>query len=130
MSLNVLIVDDSETVRAIIGKTLKLANVPLKEVFQASNGQEALEVLKAQWVDLVLTDINMPVMNGVELVNHMNEDETMKGIPVVVVSTDGSATRIEELKAKGIRGYIRKPFTPEQIKEIIVQTLGVSDEQC
>ena len=129
MSLNILIVDDSETVRAIIGKTLRLANVPVNETYQASNGQEALELLKANWIDLVLTDINMPVMNGMELVSRMSEDDSMKGIPVIVVSTEGSATRIEELKNKGIRAYIRKPFTPEQVREVIGELLGAIDEQ-
>src|SRR5690349_2968023 len=106
MSVSVLVVDDSATVRTIIEKTLRMTNVPLKEFYTAANGQEALDVLMNNWVDLVLTDINMPVMTGIELIERMSTEESLKGIPIVVVSTEGSATRYEELKAKGVRAYI------------------------
>ncbi|MBM3290170.1 MAG: response regulator [Candidatus Hydrogenedentes bacterium] len=129
MSVNVLIVDDSETVRAIIEKTLRMAEVPLNELHKAANGQEALDVLAKHWVDLVITDINMPVMTGVELVDRMSADDALKGIPVVVVSTEGSATRIEELKTKGVKAYIRKPFTPERFREVFAELLGSGDGQ-
>ncbi|NUM52771.1 MAG: response regulator [Candidatus Hydrogenedentes bacterium] len=128
MSVSVLVVDDSETVRAIIEKTMRMADVPLKELFTAADGQEALDVLKHNWIDLVLTDINMPVMSGVQLIEHMSADDDLKGIPIVVVSTEGSSTRIEELKAKGVRAYIRKPFTPEKFREVFIELLGVNDE--
>lgn len=129
MSISVLVVDDSETVRSIIAKTLRMANVPVKELHTAANGQEALDVLRDHWVDLVLTDINMPVMTGVELIERMGEDDALKGIPVVVVSTEGSATRIEELKSKGVCAYLRKPFTPEKFQEVFQQLLGADYEQ-
>ena len=128
MALNILVVDDSETVRAIILKTLKMSGIALNSPLEASNGSEALALLKEQWVDLVLTDINMPEMGGVELIERMKDDEILKAIPVVVVSTEGSATRIEELKAKGVKAYIRKPFTPEQIREVVDGVLGVSND--
>lgn len=128
MALNILVVDDSETVRAIILKTLKMSGIALNTPLEASNGSEALALLKEQWVDLVLTDINMPEMGGVELIERMKDDEILKAIPVVVVSTEGSATRIEELKAKGVKAYIRKPFTPEQIREVVDEVLGVSHD--
>lgn len=128
MALNILVVDDSETVRAIILKTLKMSGIALNTPLEASNGSEALALLKEQWVDLVLTDINMPEMGGVELIERMKDDEILKAIPVVVVSTEGSATRIEELKAKGVKAYIRKPFTPEQIREVVDGVLGVSND--
>lgn len=128
MALNILVVDDSETVRSIILKTLKLSGLELNEPLQASNGHEALAVLRDNWVDLVLTDINMPDMGGVELIEHMKQDDVLKTIPVVVVSTEGSATRIEELKEKGVRAYIRKPFTPEQIRGVLDEVLGTGNE--
>ncbi|MCC6695840.1 MAG: response regulator [Candidatus Hydrogenedentes bacterium] len=128
MALNILVVDDSETVRAIILKTLKMSGIALNAPLEASNGSEALALLKEQWVDLVLTDINMPEMGGVELIERMKDDEILKAIPVVVVSTEGSATRIEELKAKGVKAYIRKPFTPEQIREVVDEVLGVNND--
>ncbi|OGV52947.1 MAG: two-component system response regulator [Lentisphaerae bacterium GWF2_52_8] len=127
MAFNVLIVDDSSVVRSVIGKTITLANIPLNEVFYAVNGEEALKVLGEKWVDIVITDINMPVMDGLELIDRISKDGLMSSIPVVVVSTEGSTTRIEELKAKGVRGYIRKPFTPEQISGIFKEILGDSN---
>ncbi len=128
MALNILVVDDSETVRSILLKTLKLSGIELNDPLQASNGREALAVLRENWVDLVLTDINMPDMGGVELVERMMDDDVLKAIPVVVVSTEGSATRIEDLKAKGVRAYVRKPFTPEQIREVLDEVLGTGNE--
>lgn len=127
MALNVLIVDDSETVRAIIAKTFRLAQIPVNELYNAGNGEEALAVLKANWVDLVLTDINMPVMDGVTMIARMREDDLLKCIPVVVVSTEGSATRIEQLKAQGVSAYVRKPFTPEELRAAVDSVIGEVD---
>ncbi len=124
MSYNILIVDDSRTTRVIIAKTLKLAGVPINELYQAENGAKALELLKKHWVDLVLADINMPVMDGVEMVDKMSKDHLMRTIPVVVVSTEGSRTRIEEMREKGVRAYVRKPFTPEVVKKVVGDILG------
>ena len=123
MAFNILIVDDSATVRAMIVKTLKLTQLPLSEVHQATNGREALDVLEEKWIDLVLTDINMPEMDGIELVGRMAENGIMQNVPVVVVSTEGSQVRIAELKQQGIRGYLRKPFTPEDLKEMVENVL-------
>ena len=128
MALNILVVDDSVTVRAVIRKTLQVAEVPVGELYEAGNGAEALDVLKDEWIDLVFADINMPIMTGVEMVEKMAEDGLLKSIPVVVVSTEGSKTRIEELKAKGISAYIRKPFTPEEVKLVVEQITGVVNE--
>ena len=124
MALNILVVDDSATVRAVIAKTLRLAEVDVGELHQASNGREALETLGAEWIDLVFSDINMPEMGGVEMIERMQADALLKSIPVVVVSTEGSATRIEELKAKGVRAYIRKPFTPEAVRGVVDDIIG------
>jgi two-component system, chemotaxis family, chemotaxis protein CheY len=128
MAYNVLIVDDSKTIRAILTKTLRLTGVSINNIFEAGHGQEALECLHANWIDLILTDLNMPVMTGIELINAMVTDDLLKDIPVVVISTDGSSTRIEELKAKGIREYIQKPFTPEAVGAVIETVLGVAHE--
>lgn len=127
MTLNILIVDDSATIRAVVSKTLKIAEVPVGELYEAGNGKEALEIIGSKWVDLILADINMPVMNGIEMIEKMCEDGLMKTIPVVIISTEGSVTRIEQLKAKGVRAYLRKPFKPEQIKEIIQDITGTSE---
>lgn len=124
MAFNFLIVDDSVTIRAIIAKTLKISEIPITELYQASNGKEALEILDEKWVDIVFADINMPVMDGVEMITKIREDENLRDLNVVVISTEGSSTRIQELQDKGINAYIRKPFTPEQLNSIIKDILG------
>ncbi len=124
MAFNILIVDDSETIRAIVAKTLTIAEVPVSELYQASNGKEALEILEREWVDIVFADINMPVMDGVEMVTKIRENENLCEINIVVISTEGSSTRIQELQDKGINAYIRKPFTPEQLSSVIKEILG------
>ncbi len=125
MAFNILIVDDSATVRAVIEKTLHIAGVDVGEIFKAENGKEALEIIGNNWVDIILSDINMPVMGGIEMIEKMSEDGLLKTIPVIVVSTEGSSTRIEQLKSKGVRGYIRKPFTPEIVKQMVDDIMGV-----
>jgi two-component system, chemotaxis family, chemotaxis protein CheY len=129
MAYNILIVDDSKTIRSILVKTLRLTNLEINQIFEAANGKEGLECLQGNWIDLVLTDLNMPVMTGIELVNAMEADGLLKNIPVIVVSTDGSTTRIDELKSKGVREYIRKPFTPEAIGSIIDKVMEVPNAQ-
>lgn len=124
MAFNFLIVDDSKTIRAVIEKTLHMTGVPIGEVHHAGNGQEALDLLESHWVDLIFADINMPVMNGVEMIQRMHENGVMQSTPVVVVSTEGSTTRIEQLKQLGVTAYLRKPFQPEQFSEIINDILG------
>lgn len=124
MGYTVMVVDDSETIRQVLERTLALTKLPVDAVLHASNGKDALELLQNQWVDIVFTDINMPLMNGVELIQKMKNSAEYMAIPTVVVSTEGSVTRIEELKQLGICGYLRKPFTPESIRDIIIDTLG------
>jgi len=129
MSLNILVVDDSTTVRAVIAKTLQISGVPVGELHQAANGKEALAILKDHWVDIIFSDINMPVMGGVEMIQQLQQDDVLKTIPVIVVSTEGSATRIEQLKAQGVRAYIRKPFTPELVRAVVMDIIGETDGQ-
>lgn len=125
MTLNVLIVDDSGVMRAMILKTLRMTGLPLGETFQAGNGREGLDVLNANWIDLVIVDINMPVMNGEEMIDHMKTNPETQDIPTVVVSTEGSETRIERLQRKGIK-FVHKPFSPETIRDTIVAITGVT----
>ena len=120
---NILIVDDSRTIRAVIKKTLSIADVPTKNVWEAANGLEAMEVLRREWVDIVFADINMPEMNGIELVEQMNTEGMIDTVPVVIVSTEGSKQRIDELRKKGVKAYLRKPFAPESLKNVIWELL-------
>lgn len=124
MAYNILVVDDSKIVRAVVSRTLKIAGVDVGQIYEAANGKEALAVLEANWIDIVFADINMPEMNGIEMVGKMREKGLMDSIPVVIVSTERSVTRIAELKAGGVRAYLSKPFTPESIREVVEQVLG------
>jgi two-component system chemotaxis response regulator CheY len=125
MAYNILIVDDSETVRAVVGKAIEMAGIPIKSLLTAINGKEALELLGREWVDLVFADINMPVMGGVEMIRLMKADIDMKDIPVIVLSTEGSITRIKGLLDSGVNAFLRKPFTPEALKTTIESVLGI-----
>ena len=129
MSFNILIVDDSRTIRSVIRKTLLIAGVPTGELYEASNGLEALQIMKDNWIDLCFADINMPVMNGIEMIEQMLADQMLEKLPVVIVSTEGSKTRIEELFRKGVRAYLRKPITPEIIRNVVKEVLGDYDEK-
>ncbi len=129
MAYNILLVDDSQTVRAVIRKTLDLAEVDVGQIYEAANGQEALDILNENWLDLVFADINMPVMTGIEMVDRMSKDGLLKTVPVVIVSTEGSSTRVEQLKAMGVSAYVRKPFTPEIIRAVVDEVLGGRDDE-
>jgi two-component system chemotaxis response regulator CheY len=123
MSVNVLVVDDSGVMRSMIIKTIRLSGLQLGEIYQAANGREGLDALHQNWIDLVIADINMPVMNGEDMIDRMMEQPDFKDIPVVVISTEGSKTRVERLENKGAR-FIHKPFTPEIIRDTVKDFLG------
>jgi len=128
MAINILVVDDSAVMRAMVIKTLKLAGTPLGEIYQAANGREGLDVLGSHWVDLVFADINMPVMNGEEMIDEIRDDPTWRELPIVVISTEGSQTRIESLHKKGAE-FVHKPFTPEIIRNVLENMLGIDHAQ-
>lgn len=124
MAYNVLIVDDSTPMRSVIKKVVKASGFNAAHFFEASNGREALKILNAEWLDLVLTDYNMPDMDGLELLEEMQKDETFKSIPVVMITTEGSWQRVEEFLEKGALEYIKKPFTPDEIKQKLNHIMG------
>jgi two-component system, chemotaxis family, chemotaxis protein CheY len=125
MALNILIVDDSSVMRTMIIRALGLTRLPVREVHQASNGLEALEVLSRQWIDMALVDINMPLMDGIELITRIREMPEFTDLPVIVVSTESSSTCIEKLERGGAR-FVHKPFSPEKLKQTIVEMTGVT----
>lgn len=124
MAYNVLIVDDSLPMRSVIKKTIKASGFRVGQLFDASNGKEALGVLKQEWLDLVLTDYNMPDMDGLELIKEMKRDEALEAIPVVMVTTEGSQQRVKEFLENGAADYIKKPFTPEEIRTKLNRIMG------
>ena len=121
--LRTLIVDDSSVMRKIVARALQQGGVAMTEVLEAGNGAEALDILRRQKVDLVLSDINMPVMDGLEFVRQLQTLENGKGIPVVMITTEGSESHVMEAISCGARGYIRKPFTPDQMKQHVLSLL-------
>ncbi|HTS77506.1 MAG TPA: response regulator [Bryobacteraceae bacterium] len=115
--LDILIVDDSAGIRKILQRVIRQAEVPIGNMFEAGDGSQALDMLKTQSVGLILSDINMPNMSGLELLSRIKADEALKHIPVVMVSTEGSQAKVLEAVQLGAAGYVRKPFNAEQIKE-------------
>jgi two-component system chemotaxis response regulator CheY len=122
--IRALIVDDSSVMRKIVERSLRQAGIELEKVVEAGNGAEALSVLRENPVDLILCDINMPVMDGLEFVRQIGTVEHAKGVPVVMITTEGSESHVVEALSHGARGYIRKPFTPDQVKEHVLPVLG------
>ena len=121
--VRVLIVDDSSVMRKIVERSLRQAGIDLIQLVEASNGAEALGALQGSPVDLILCDINMPVMDGLEFVRQLQAVESAKGVPVVMITTEGSETHVVQALSSGARGYIRKPFTPDQVKEHVISVL-------
>jgi len=127
MAYSVLIVDDSPVMRTFIRRVLALSGFEVGECTEASNGEEALAQLRARAVDIILTDINMPVMNGEELLRKLGADGILKTTPAVVISTDATNERILKMIALGAEGYMSKPFTPESLREELERILGERD---
>ena len=129
MSFNVLVVDDSPPMRQVIKKVIQMSGFDVGELLEAGNGKEALEVLSSNWVDVILSDIHMPEMDGIEMLRRLSEEDLWKRIPVIVVTTEGREQVIEEAKRLGAKGYVKKPFNPEQIKEILMSVMGQEYER-
>ena len=124
MSYSILVVDDSPVIRKIMRRSLGLSKLEVRVIHEATNGVEALVLLRREHVDVVLADIHMPVMGGTELIESMSIDAALKGIPVVVVSAERSQPALPHLEALGICGHLTKPFTPEQLMGAVSQVLG------
>ena len=119
-----LIVDDSSVMRKIVERSLRQSGLEIGSVLEAGNGVEDLALLAQNSVDLILCDINMPVMDGLELVKQLAAVKNAKGVPVVMITTEGSESSVVQALSAGARGYIRKPFTAEQVKEHVIPLLG------
>lgn len=117
MALDVLIVDDSAAIRKILHRVLLQAEVSLGKVHEAGDGNEALEKLKVEKVGLILSDINMPNMDGIEFLTRIKADAAYKTVPVLMVTTEGSQAKVMQALELGAAGYVKKPFTADQIKE-------------
>lgn len=125
MSCNVLIVDDSPILRKAIKKVVRLAGIEDDRIHEAGNGQEALDILETVWIDLVLLDLNMPVMDGEQFAKELRKRPDLQGVAVVIVSTEANKERLDRLKALGVIESLHKPFEPEDLCRLISKVLGV-----
>ncbi|MGB7218347.1 MAG: response regulator [Vicinamibacterales bacterium] len=121
--LNLLVVDDSAMMRAMIKRAAGLSNVPIDKVYEASNGEEALRLLESTPIDALFTDINMPVMTGIELLTALDRQDRWKGLVRVIISTDGSDARRAQAQALSAYQYVEKPFKPEAIRHVLASLL-------
>ena len=128
MAYRILIVDDSPAMRAFVRRVLDLSGFEASLCVEAANGAEALRFLRAEWMDAIVTDINMPVMDGEELLRNLATDDLLRSIPVIVISTDATEGRIERLLSLGARGYVTKPFAPEDLRQELDRTLGAAHD--
>ena len=125
MSCNVLIVDDSAVLRTAIRKVVRLAGVEDDRIHEAANGKEALELLETDWIDLVLLDLNMPVMDGETFARELRKNPDLADVAVVVVSTESNRDRLQRMRELGVVEMLRKPFEPEDLHRLIPKVLGV-----
>ena len=126
MGATVLVVDDSATIRKIIQRCLQKAELGVLDVVEAGNGQEALALLSNRTIDVVLSDINMPQMDGLQLLSSLKTSPQFEKIPVLIISTESGAESVMDAVAKGAAGFIKKPFTPSQIHHHLAPLLRVA----
>lgn len=124
MAYRVLVVDDSAAMRTFIRRVFDLSGLDVEKLYEASDGQDALALLELEQVDVILTDINMPGMNGEEFIQRLAASGRAETTPIIVVSTDATAARRERLLQLGARGYLPKPFAPETLQSEIERVLG------
>ena len=124
--IRALIVDDSSVMRKIVERTLRQAGLEPMVVYEAGSGSDGLDVLREKQVDLILSDINMPLMDGLEFVRQLREQNLAPGVPVVMITTESSEEHVKQAIQAGARGYIRKPFTAEQVKERVLPLIHLA----
>lgn len=127
MAIEILVVDDSAVMRKMIIKTINLCGLDIANIFEADNGKEGLKVLQNEKVDLLFADINMPVMDGVEMLNEVRQQEGINDLPVLIISTESNKERIEDIVRQGA-GFVHKPFTPEKLRDKMLGVIeGIED---
>ena len=117
MDSEILVVDDSAAIRKILQRVLRQTGMAISTIYEAGDGEEALDLLRSRKIDLVLTDINMPKMDGLQLLAAIKSEANWRDIPVVMITTEGGETKVADAVKLGAAGYVRKPFTADQIKE-------------
>jgi two-component system, chemotaxis family, chemotaxis protein CheY len=119
MKGTVLLVDDSAIMRKVILRVLKMADVEFESVLEAGDGNAALDLLRVNQVALIMCDINMPMMSGLQLLQQIKQENLAAGVPIVMVSTENSEPQVRQAILAGARAYIRKPFTVDHIKNSV-----------
>ncbi len=122
---NILLVDDSPLIRKMLRRIVNDSGVPVQTIFEAVNGSEALKVLEANKISMMLSDVNMPVMDGFELLANVRARPEWNEMPVVMVTTEGGEDSVLSAVQKGANGYIVKPFVPADVQQKLVECLGV-----
>ncbi|MGE4343101.1 MAG: response regulator [Geoalkalibacter sp.] len=123
MAAKVLIIDDSNTMRKIVQRSLRQAGFEFEKILEAGDGQEALGLLESEEVDFILSDINMPNMDGIEFLRQKKDNAAIKDIPVVMITTEAGNDILGEAKSLGAKGSIKKPFTPDQVQDVLGEFL-------
>lgn len=126
MSYSILIVDDSAITRAVLKKTFTMLDYPIDQIYEARDGNEALDILHEHCIDLITTDLNMPVMNGMQMNEAVLSDPETCEIPILVITAEACPVRIKQLEDQGIKGYIHKPFTPESVRDELAKIIDPS----
>lgn len=124
MAMNILVVDDSAVMRTMIIKTIRICGIEVGEVYEAPDGLEGINTLKENWIDLLFIDVNMPVMDGMEMLDKVRSDRETRDLPVLIVSTESNENRIREIDRQKA-GFVHKPFTPEMLREKILEVVGL-----
>jgi two-component system chemotaxis response regulator CheY len=129
MSFNVLIVDDSKSMRSVIKKIITISGFRMDRCYEAVNGKQALEILSKEWVDVIISDLNMPEMSGVEMLAAIRADSRLREMPVIIISTDGSDEKRKSVLEMGAKQFIKKPFSPEYVRKVLYEVVGMEDEK-
>ena len=127
MPYNILVVDDSSSMRKVLRKTIMMCGIGEVNFSEACNGKEALDVIRDEWIDVIFTDLNMPIMTGFELVQALRKDEAVNHTPIIVVTSDTNAENSEEMVKGNIKHIIYKPFRPEEVRTLLLNLLGMED---
>lgn len=122
-NLNALIIDDSSVMRKIVERCLRQSGIAIETVYEAANGAEALAILDKSSMDVIFCDINMPIMGGLEFIRRLKDVPKARNVPIVMITTEGGEAHVVEALSSGARGYIRKPFTPEQMRDQVTPLL-------
>jgi len=130
MSFNGRIVDDSKSVRSVIKKIITISGFRMDQCYEAENGKQALEILSKEWVDVILSDLNMPEMNGLEMLAIIKADSHLQKIPVIIISTEGSDEKRKSVLEMGAKQFIKKPFSPEYVRKVLYKVIGMEDEKA